>query len=123
MKNFIVACFLFFSYPFFSQQFIGIDNGNYSGALGSDFNPANIADNRMKVDLFVGAGITGFNNYLFMNTSTMPSGWISSFTGENAIDTTWRSQPWFEKVIGFDSVEHYQNFCLLYTSPSPRDRG
>ena len=109
MKNFIVACFLFFSYPFFSQQFIGIDNGNYSGALGSDFNPANIADNRMKFDLFVGTGITGFNNYLFMNTSTMPSGWISSFTGENAIDTTWRSQPWFEKVIGFDSVEHYQN--------------
>ena len=87
MKNFIVACFLFFSYPFFSQQFTGIDNGNYSGVLGLDFNPANIADNRMKVDLFVGAGITGFNNYLFMNTSTMPSGWISSFTGDNAIDT------------------------------------
>ncbi len=62
----------------------------------------------MKVDLFLGAGVTGFNNYIYMNTSTMPSGWVSSYTSDDVIDTTWRSQPWYEKFIGPDSVDYYQ---------------
>ena len=76
MRKLFFLLFIICSTPIFSQEFSGINQSNYSGALGVDFNPANIADNRMKVDLFVGASFTGHNNYIYMNTSNMPGGWF-----------------------------------------------
>ena len=76
MRKLLFLLFIISSFPLFSQEYLGVSQSNYSGALGVDFNPANIADNRMKVDLFLGASFTGHNNYLYMNTSNMPGGWI-----------------------------------------------
>ena len=109
MRNSLLLLFVIFSFNLFSQEYLGVSQSNYSGALGVDFNPANIADNRMKVDLFIGTSFTGHNNYLYMNTSSMPGGWISSFTGTQSADTTLRNQPWFEKIIGADSADYYRN--------------
>ena len=84
MRNLLLLLFVISSFNLFSQEYLGVNQSNYSGALGVDFNPANIADNRMKVDLFIGASFTGHNNYLYMHTSNMPGGWISSFTGTHS---------------------------------------
>ena len=124
MKKLLFIVFIFSYCPFFTQEFLGVNQSNYAGALGVDFNPANIADNRMKVDLFLGASFTGHNNYLYMNTSTMPGGWYSSFAGDQAADTLWRSQPWFEQIIGADSAAFYQGLGQgNYFITDPADLG
>ena len=87
MRKLFFLLFIICSSPIFSQEFSGINQSNYSGALGVDFNPANIVDNRMKVDLFVGTSFTGHNNYIYMNTSNMPGGWYSSYAGTQSADT------------------------------------
>ena len=124
MRKLLFLLFIISYFPLFSQEYLGVNQSNYSGALGVDFNPANIADNRMKVDLFLGASFTGHNNYLYMNTSNMPGGWMSSFTGTQSADTTWRNQPWFEKIIGSDSTDYYMNLGQgNYFTTDPADLG
>jgi outer membrane protein OmpA-like peptidoglycan-associated protein len=124
MRNLLFLLFIICNLPIFSQEYLGVNQSNFSGALGADFNPANIADNRMKVDLFVGASVTAHNNYIYMNTSNMPGGWMSSFTGTQSADTTWRNQPWFEKIIGSDSADYYMNLGQgNYFTTDPADLG
>ena len=124
MRNCVLLLFVISSFHLFSQEYLGVNQSNYSGALGVDFNPANIADNRMKVDLFIGTSFTGHNNYLYMNTSNMPGGWISSFTGTQSADTAWRNQPWFDKIIGSDSTDYYRNLGQgNYFTTDPADLG
>lgn len=48
-----------------SQEYLGFVNSNYSGITGMYLNPANIADNRMKIDVsMVGMNFAVSNNYI-----------------------------------------------------------
>ena len=109
MKKIIIITLMFATSINYSQEYLGLNQSNYSGALGLDFNPANIVDNRMKVDAFVGASVFGYNNYIYMNTKNMPGGWISSYTGTHSADTLWRNDPYFETIIAADSADYYKN--------------
>ncbi len=47
-----------------SQDFLGLQSSNYAGVVGAYSNPANIADNRMKVDVaLIGLNLAVDNNY------------------------------------------------------------
>ncbi|MES2681213.1 MAG: DUF5723 family protein [Bacteroidota bacterium] len=47
-----------------SQDFLGLQSSNYAGVVGVYSNPANIADNRMKVDIaLIGLNLNVDNNY------------------------------------------------------------
>ena len=64
----------------FAQDFNGYRQSNYSGVSGGDLNPANIADNRMAVDITLGAfSTTTYNNYLYFNPHQMPFWWTRTF--------------------------------------------
>jgi outer membrane protein OmpA-like peptidoglycan-associated protein len=53
-----------------AQNFLGNKEGNYSGVLGNDLNPANIADNRYKVDMLMfGGSLDIYNSYIGLNES------------------------------------------------------
>ena len=80
MKNILIVLLLFIGINIKSQDYLGLSQGNYAGALGIDFNPANVADNRMEMDLSVNGSFSFNNNYVYMNTQSMPNGWIASFT-------------------------------------------
>ena len=56
MRKLLFLLFLACNLPLFSQEYLGVNQSNYSGALGVDFNPANIVDN--------GAVLTNTNNRL-----------------------------------------------------------
>jgi outer membrane protein OmpA-like peptidoglycan-associated protein len=63
----------------FSQDFYGFRQSNYSGVSGGDLNPANIADNRMAVDITLGgASFTTYNNYAYFNPYKMPGWWLET---------------------------------------------
>ena len=64
----LITC-LTFSTTIFSQEFIGLRQSNYSGIMGSDLNPASIADSRFKFDLVLFSGyVGGYNNHMQFNT-------------------------------------------------------
>jgi outer membrane protein OmpA-like peptidoglycan-associated protein len=69
----------------FAQDFNGYRQSNYSGVSGGDLNPANIADNRLVVDVTLGGfSMTTYNNHLYFNPHQMPFWWTSTFvTDEN----------------------------------------
>jgi len=70
----------FLSGNVFAQDFNGYRQSNYSGVSGGDLNPANIADNRMLVDITLsGFSGTAYNNYLYFNPHQMPFGWKGTF--------------------------------------------
>jgi outer membrane protein OmpA-like peptidoglycan-associated protein len=61
---------LFLSAP--AQDYLGFINSNYSGITGAMINPANIADNRMVVDVnLLGLNLTAANNYVGMKRSAL----------------------------------------------------
>ena len=66
MKKCYVTSFLLllFSFSANAQDWLGVDNMNYGGLNTLDLNPANIADNRLKVDVMLGGVTLGaYNNY------------------------------------------------------------
>ena len=75
----LVFILLFAQNNVFSQDFYGFRQSNYSGVSGGDLNPANIADNRMVVDITLG-GFSGslYNNYGYFNPYQMPGWWAST---------------------------------------------
>jgi outer membrane protein OmpA-like peptidoglycan-associated protein len=70
----------FFTGTVFAQDFSGYRQSNYSGVSGGDLNPANIADNRMAVDVTLGAfSMNTSNNYLYFNPHQMPFWYTRTF--------------------------------------------
>ncbi len=91
-----------------AQDFLGIRQSNYSGVMGSDLNPAAIADNRMKIDVTLGAfSFAGYNNHLYMNTRLMPYWWVESFSSTEQAAEDWRSDQYFGKIIEADSTAYF----------------
>ena len=110
MKNFFLVSLLLVGLNTKAQNYLGLSQGNYSGALGIYYNPANIADNRMEMDLSSNHSFSFTNNYVYMNTQSMPNGWLSSFTDTtNSLNVNWRNDPDFGKFIAADSAAYYQS--------------
>lgn len=95
-----------------AQEFLGIRQMNYSGVMGSDLNPASLADNRMVVDVtLAGFSFNAYNNYLHMNTRLMPYGWQGSFSSDtnDLAAQQWQNDPNFGKIIFADSTDYYRS--------------
>jgi len=112
MKNFlllIILSFLGINFSF-SQNYLGLAQSNFSGALGAYKNPGFLADNRMKFDMtLAGFSVAGYNNHLYMNTRFMPNYWHKAFDSNNADSKTWLDDPHFDKIVEADSVDYYNN--------------
>ena len=76
MKRLLLICAIIFSLSsVWSQDYLGIASSNYSGNIGLNLQPANLADNRLKLDIqlpsfnfFAGQNFIGFKpNYLVRN--------------------------------------------------------
>ena len=93
----------------FSQEFLGLRQSNYAGIMGSDLNPASIADNRLKFDLVLFGGyVGGFNNHMFFNTKKMPHWWIKSFNSEYESSNNWMNNGDLGKLVSVDSAASFQ---------------
>ncbi|MDG2343081.1 MAG: hypothetical protein P8L23_00705, partial [Flavobacteriales bacterium] len=109
MKNIFILSLLLLGLNINGQDYLGLSQGNYAGALGIDYNPANVADNRMEMDLSINGSFSFTNNYVYMNTQSMPNGWIASFTDTtNSLNVNWRNDPDFGTFVAADSAEIYQ---------------
>jgi outer membrane protein OmpA-like peptidoglycan-associated protein len=88
-KHYYLAIFLvLFSFSTQAQDWLGIDQMNNSGVNTLEVNPANIADNRLKVDIMLGGATFGvYNNY-------------AGISRANATDTSLRSDnDFFNKYV------------------------
>jgi outer membrane protein OmpA-like peptidoglycan-associated protein len=89
----------------YSQEFIGLRQSNYSGIMGSDLNPASIADSRFKFDLLIFGGyVGGFNNHLTFNTRKMPHWWSKSFNSDYESSANWMNNGDLGKLVSVDSA-------------------
>jgi outer membrane protein OmpA-like peptidoglycan-associated protein len=110
MKNILIVSLLLVGLNTVAQDYLGLSQSNYAGALGIDYNPANVADNRMEMDLSINGSLSFTNNYVYMNTQSMPNGWIASFNDTtNSLNVNWRNDPDFGKFIAADSASYYQS--------------
>jgi len=65
MKKNLLLWLFFSTFSINAQDFLGFVNSNYAGITGAIINPANIADNRLKVDVnLVGLNFNLANNYI-----------------------------------------------------------
>ncbi|MBD0288268.1 MAG: hypothetical protein ICV79_23000, partial [Flavisolibacter sp.] len=68
---FIMSAFLL-SLPLFSQRFVGINTGNYSGITGVMLQPASIVDSRFKFDInLFSTDVRYSNNYFLLNRDAL----------------------------------------------------
>src|SRR4051812_14790738 len=75
-----------------AQDFLGVQSSNYSGLIGIYSNPANIADNRMKVDVVLtGSYLHVDNNYIGAKRSAL--GYTGRLLDPNSLkltDSSWQ---------------------------------
>lgn len=94
----------------YAQQFLGLRQSNYSGIMGSDLNPASIADSRYKVNIILFSGFQStYNNHLVFNTKTMPYWWVKSFDDTDPKSKAWMDGDGFGKIISVDSSDYYKS--------------
>lgn len=71
----IIPLFLLLSFFFhkaFSQDFLGLSTGNYSGITGVSLQPASIVDSRFKFDLnLFSTGVNYSNNYFLLDKNVL----------------------------------------------------
>lgn len=72
MKKTLLYFFLAISTFISAQDFLGLHSDNYAGALSALSNPANIADSRLKFDLYImGTSAYGDNNYYYVDRNKL----------------------------------------------------
>ena len=75
-----------------AQDFMGVESSNYSGLIGIYSNPANIADNRLKVDVVItGSYFNLDNNYIGAKRSAL--GYTGKLTDPKSLklkDSSWQ---------------------------------
>ncbi len=66
IKHTLIAATLFLiSFTSSAQDFMGYNNSNYSGILGTDLQPASVVDSRLKTDfILLGTSAGLYNNYI-----------------------------------------------------------
>jgi outer membrane protein OmpA-like peptidoglycan-associated protein len=112
MKKILFISLLFFAFVqnIHSQEFLGLRQSNYSGVMGSDLNPASIADSRFKFDLLLFGGyVGGFNNHMQFNTRKMPYWWINSFNEDDPKAYEWMNNGDLDKLVSADSTESFKS--------------
>ncbi len=115
MKKTLLAAFVLmlgFGFNSNAQDFAGFRQSNYSGVSGGDINPANIADNRMVVDVTLGGfSFSGYNNHIYMNPYMMPYWWSQTFGATDSTDAGYQyaTDPNFGNIIPSDSTADYMN--------------
>jgi outer membrane protein OmpA-like peptidoglycan-associated protein len=112
MKKLVLAIILIAStcVSVFSQEYLGLRQSNFAGVMGSDLNPASIADNRMKWDLLIfGGSIAAYNNHMAFNTKQMPHWWINSFNDKKVQSNTWSNDDDLEKLVSVDSTNFFKS--------------
>lgn len=119
---------LFISILFFlvnsakSQEFLGIRQSNYSGVMGLDYNPASIADNRMKVDvLLFGAYVSVYNNHAYFNPKFMPSGWTGLLTNDPKTKA-WMEDTTLQQFVSADSINYFPHSQYLEYADGKKTR-
>ncbi len=106
-----------------SQEFLGVRQSNFSGILGLDYNPASIADNRMKVDILLfGFYFQGYNNHAYFNPKYMPGGWLSSFDSNNPQSNAWMNDSTLQKFVSSDSLSFFPRAQYLEFSDGGKTR-
>ena len=94
----------------FSQEFLGLRQSNYSGIMGSDLNPASIADSRYKFDLVLFSGyLGGYNNHMQFNARKMPYWWIKSLNDSDPKSYDWLNNGDLDKLVSVDSTSYYKS--------------
>ncbi|MEO6303648.1 MAG: DUF5723 family protein [Bacteroidia bacterium] len=72
MKRFLPLFILLATLQVRSQDFLGLQSSNYAGVVGAYSNPANIVDNRLKVDFVLGGLYLNVdNNYVGVKRSAL----------------------------------------------------
>lgn len=75
-----------------AQDFYGLQSSNYAGVLGIYSNPANIADNRMKVNVVLtGLNFHTENNYVGIKRSAINGGRFAAFSPKGYESGSWDS--------------------------------
>lgn len=104
-----VLILLTLSITIYAQEFLGLRQSNFSGIMGSDLNPASIADNRMKFDLVLFGGyVGGFNNHMAFNASKMPYWWTKSLNDNNQKSYDWLNNGDLDKLVSVDSTASFK---------------
>ncbi len=87
MKHIYSVLLLLFTLTFTSlnaQNYLGIYGSNYSGAMGTDIQPASFVDSRFVVDINLASFNFGaWTNALSFDTKDMPKWWTKSFLDSN----------------------------------------
>ena len=75
MKKLLLLNILFFCLLFpkaYSQDFLGLSTGNYSGITGVMLQPASIVDSRFKFDInLFSTGVNYSNNYFMLDRNVI----------------------------------------------------
>ncbi|MCW3077720.1 MAG: OmpA/MotB domain protein [Bacteroidetes bacterium] len=75
-----------------AQDFMGLQTSNYSGVMGVYSNPANIADNRAKIDVaLAGVNLNVDNNYAGVKRSALQPGLFGAFKPASYTGGSWDS--------------------------------
>lgn len=113
----------------FAQNYLGLMQDNYSGALGASKNPGFLADNRMKFDMTIlGVSTSGYNNHLYMNTRLMPGYWTQFAKDSASMNPdfyNWQNSQHFDKIVELDSTDYYRNTIKdgnFFTFDNPKNK-
>ena len=105
----VLLVFLTLSVITSAQEFLGLRQSNYSGIMGSDLNPASIADSRFKFDMVIFSGhLSGYNNHMQFNTRKMPYWWINSFNTDDPVADEWMNNGDLDKLVSVDSTDSFK---------------
>ncbi len=86
MKRLLSLFILFVVLQVRSQDFLGLQSSNYAGVVGAFSNPANIVDNRLKVDIVLaGLNFIADNNYVGAKRSALKYKRYGSLTHPDSI--------------------------------------
>ncbi|HIP36440.1 MAG TPA: hypothetical protein EYG85_06265 [Crocinitomix sp.] len=125
MKRLFILSLILISNLGFSQDFYGFRQSNYSGVSGGDLNPANIADNRMAVDITLGGGAASlYNNYGYFNPYNMPNWWLATLK-DNSPNSYFSDTTYSENhIIPYDSTSYYmsRNEGRYFEYENPRQK-
>ncbi len=101
MKKLLPFLILITCFNLRAQDFLGLQSSNYAGVVGAFSNPANIVDNRLKVDIvLVGNAFAFDNNYVgvkrsaLKNSGSLTSPVFPGSWGQDSIKTApdyWRN--------------------------------
>ena len=106
----IITCLIALVNTNSAQEYLGLRQSNFSGIMGSDLNPASIADSRYRFDvLLFGTYLGAYQNHMVFNTKKMPYWWGKSFDSEDKIADAWMTDEDLNLLVSADSIDYYKN--------------